>query len=153
MAASWTIQKQPDLTMVLNGCLAGLVGITAGADVVSVKAAVLIGLICGAVAVVSVMAFDRMKLDDPVGASTVHLVCGILGTLFVGVFSPNFSIKVQLIGVLAYGAVCFPAALLIFFVLKKTVGIRVSKEEELKGLDLGEHGQEAYHGFQFFTNV
>jgi Amt family ammonium transporter len=153
MAASWTIQKQPDLTMVLNGCLAGLVGITAGADVVSVKAAILIGLICGAVAVVSVMAFDRMRLDDPVGATTVHLVCGILGTLFVGVFSSEYSVLVQLIGILAYGAVCFPAALLIFFVLKKTVGIRVSKEEELKGLDLGEHGQEAYHGFQFFTNV
>ena len=153
MTASWTIQKKPDLTMVLNGCLAGLVGITAGADVVSVKAAIIIGLICGAVAVVSVMAFDRMKLDDPVGATTVHLVCGILGTLFVGVFSPDYTVMTQLIGVLAYGAVCFPAALLIFFVLKKTVGIRVSKEEELKGLDLGEHGQEAYHGFQFFTNV
>lgn len=153
MGASWTIQKKPDVTMVLNGCLAGLVGITAGADAVSIKAAVLIGLICGAVAVVSVMAFDRMKIDDPVGATTVHLVCGILGTLFVGVFSPDYKIGVQIIGVLAYGAVCFPSALLIFFVLKKTVGIRVSKEEELKGLDLGEHGQEAYHGFQFFTNV
>jgi Amt family ammonium transporter len=153
MAASWTIQKQPDLTMVLNGCLAGLVGITAGADVVSIKAAVIIGLVCGAVAVVSVMAFDRAKLDDPVGATTVHLICGILGTLFVGVFSPDFSLGVQALGVLAYGAVCFPAALLIFYILKVTVGIRVSKEEELKGLDLGEHGQEAYHGFQFFTNV
>ena len=153
MTASWTIQKKPDLTMVLNGCLAGLVGITAGADVVSVKAAIIIGLVCGAIAVVSVMAFDRMKLDDPVGATTVHLVCGILGTLFVGVFSPDYTVLTQLIGVLAYGAVCFPAALLIFFVLKKTVGIRVSKEEEVKGLDLGEHGQEAYHGFQFFTNV
>ncbi len=153
MTASWTIQKKPDLTMVLNGCLAGLVGITAGADVVSVKAAVIIGLVCGGVAVVSVMAFDRMKLDDPVGATTVHLVCGILGTLFVGVFSAEFSVMTQLIGVLAYGAVCFPAALLLFIILKKTVGIRVSKEEELKGLDLGEHGQEAYHGFQFFTNV
>jgi len=153
MTASWTIQKKPDLSMVLNGCLAGLVGITAGADVVSVKAAVLIGLICGAVAVVSVMAFDRMKLDDPVGATTVHLVCGILGTLFVGVFSPDYTVWVQLTGILAYGAVCFPAALLIFLALKKTVGIRVSKEEELKGLDLGEHGQEAYHGFQFFTNI
>jgi len=153
MTASWIIQKKPDLTMVLNGCLAGLVGITAGADVVSVKAAILIGLICGAIAVVSVMAFDRAKLDDPVGATTVHLVCGILGTLFVGIFSAEYSVVTQLIGILAYGAVCFPAALLIFIVLKKTVGIRVSKEEEVKGLDLGEHGQEAYHGFQFFTNV
>lgn len=153
MVISWIIQKKPDLTMVLNGCLAGLVGITAGADVVSVTAAIIIGLICGAVAVVSVMAFDRMKIDDPVGATTVHLVCGILGTLFVGVFSADYSLGVQALGVLAYGAVCFPAALLIFFILKVTIGIRVSKEEELKGLDLGEHGMEAYNGFQFFTNV
>ncbi len=152
MTATWTLQKKPDLTMVLNGCLAGLVGITAGADVVSVPAAILIGLICGAVAVVSVMMFDKLKLDDPVGATTVHLVCGILGTLFVGVFSPDFSLGVQALGVLAYGAVCFPAALLIFAVLKATVGIRVSEEEELKGLDIGEHGMEAYAGFQIFTN-
>jgi len=153
MLTSWLVQKEPDLSMVLNGCLAGLVGITAGADVVSVSASIIIGLICGAVAVVSVIGLDRLKIDDPVGATTVHLVCGILGTLFVGVFSADHSLGVQALGVLAYGAVCFPAALLIFFVLKVTVGIRVSKEEELKGLDLGEHGMEAYHGFQFFTNV
>ncbi len=153
MTTSWIVQKHPDLTMVLNGCLAGLVGITAGADVVSVPASIIIGAVCGAIAVVSVMMFDRLKLDDPVGATTVHLVCGILGTLFVGVFSSEYSVVTQLIGVLAYGAVCFPAALLIFFILKVTTGIRVSKEEELKGLDLGEHGMEAYHGFQFFTNV
>jgi Amt family ammonium transporter len=164
MIASWLIQKKPDVTMVLNGCLAGLVGITAGADVVSVIPAILIGLICGAVAVGSVMMFDKLKLDDPVGATTVHLVCGILGTLFVGVFAHGtvvgsgdaaytISIGTQVIGVLAYGAVTFPAALLIFGILKATVGIRVSKEEELKGLDLGEHGQEAYSSFQFFTNV
>lgn len=152
MATSWIVQKEPDLSMVLNGCLAGLVGITAGADVVTVKWAVIIGLICGAIAVLSVIAFDRLKLDDPVGATTVHLVCGIIGTLFVAV-SPDHTLMPQLIGVVAYAAVCFPAALLIFFILKKTVGIRVSKEEELKGLDLGEHGMEAYHGFQFFTNV
>ncbi len=152
MVATWTIQKKPDLTMVLNGCLAGLVGITAGADVVSVSAAIIIGLICGAVAVVSVMMFDKLKIDDPVGATTVHLVCGVLGTLFVGVFSPDFSLGVQALGVLVYGAVCFPAAFLIFLILKKTIGIRVSEEEELKGLDIGEHGMEAYSGFQFFTN-
>jgi Amt family ammonium transporter len=152
MAASWTIQKEPDLTMVLNGALAGLVGITAGADVVSVQWSIIIGLVCGAVAVVSVMTLDRLKIDDPVGATTVHLVCGILGTLFVAA-SPDHTIGPQILGVLAYGAVCFPAALIIFLILKVTCGIRVSKEEELKGLDLGEHGQEAYHGFQFFTNV
>ena len=166
MITSWIVQKHPDLTMVLNGCLAGLVGITAGADVVSVPAAIMIGLICGAIAVVSVMAFDRMKLDDPVGATTVHLVCGILGTLFVGIFANGatttatgadlgytISIGTQLLGIFAYAAACFPAAFIIFLVLKLTVGIRVSKEEEMKGLDLGEHGMEAYHGFQFFTNV
>jgi Amt family ammonium transporter len=155
MVTSWIVQKEPDLSMVLNGCLAGLVGITAGADSVSVTASIIIGLVCGAVAVLSVIGFDRAKLDDPVGATTVHLVCGILGTLFVGVFStnPDHSLVTQLIGVLAYAAVCFPAALIIFLILKVTVGIRVSKEEELKGLDLGEHGMEAYHGFQFFTNV
>mgnify|MGYP001812652274 CR=1 FL=1 len=153
MTISWIVQKQPDLSMVLNGCLAGLVGITAGADVVSVSASIIIGLVCGGVAVVSVMMFDRLKLDDPVGATTVHLVCGILGTLFVGVFSADHSLGVQALGVVAYAAVCFPAALILFLILKFTVGIRVSKEEELKGLDLGEHGMEAYHGFQFFTNV
>jgi Amt family ammonium transporter len=152
MITTWAVQKKPDLTMVLNGCLAGLVGITAGADVVSVSAAILIGLICGCVAVFSVLGFDKLKIDDPVGATTVHLVCGVLGTLFVGIFSPDFSFLTQLIGVLAYGAVCFPAAFLIFFALKKTIGIRVSEEEELKGLDIGEHGMEAYSGFQFFTN-
>ncbi len=152
MATTWIIHKKPDLTMVLNGSLAGLVGITAGADVVSVNAAILIGLICGVVAVLSVMGFDRLKLDDPVGATTVHLVCGILGTLFVGIFSSDFKISIQLIGILAYGAVCFPLALLIFGVLKATVGIRVSEKEELQGLDIGEHGMEAYSGFQIFTN-
>jgi Amt family ammonium transporter len=152
MACSWIAQKKPDLSMVLNGCLAGLVGITAGADVLSVKVAVLIGLICGAVAVLSVMMFDKLHLDDPVGATTVHLVCGILGTLFVGLFSKDFSFGAQLLGVLSYGAVCFPLAFIIFFALKTTVGIRVSEEEELKGLDLGEHGMEAYAGFQIFTN-
>ncbi len=165
MLASWTIQKKPDLSMVLNGCLAGLVGITAGADVVSVKAAVLIGLICGGVAVVSVMTFDKLRIDDPVGATTVHLVCGVLGTLFVGLFAGGhtttatgadlgytISLGAQVLGIAAYAAVCFPAAALIFFVLKKTVGIRVSEEEELKGLDIGEHGMEAYSGFQIFTN-
>lgn len=154
MAASWIIQKQPDLTMVLNGCLAGLVGITAGADVIPVKWAVVIGLICGAVAVVSVMTFDKLKLDDPVGATTVHLVCGILGTLFVGIFSsvPEHTFLTQLKGVLAYGAVCFPISLILLYIIKMTVGLRVSEEEEMKGLDIGEHGMEAYSGFQIFTN-
>jgi Amt family ammonium transporter len=152
MILSWSIQKKPDLTMILNGCLAGLVGITAGADVVSVPSAVIIGFVSGLLAVLGVLFFDKLKIDDPVGALSVHLVCGVFGTLAVGIFSPDYSVLTQLIGVAAYGAFCFPAALLIFGVLKKTIGIRVSEEEELKGLDIGEHGQEAYAGFQFFTN-
>jgi Amt family ammonium transporter len=154
MLTSWIIQKKPDFTMVLNGCLAGLVGITAGADTVSVSASVIIGLVAGILAVLGVMFFDKLKIDDPVGALSVHLVGGVFGTLAVGLFStnPDYTFMTQLIGVAAYGIFCFPSALLIFFVLKKTIGIRVSEEEELKGLDIGEHGQEAYSGFQFFTN-
>ncbi len=152
MVTSWLVQKKPDVTMVLNGALAGLVGITAGADVLTVMQAVLVGVVCGSVAVISVISFDKAKLDDPVGATTVHLVCGIIGTLAVSL-SPDFSLGVQALGVLAYAAVSFPFALILFFVLKATCGLRVSKEEELKGLDLGEHNMEAYSGFQFFTNV
>jgi Amt family ammonium transporter len=152
MLTSWIIQKKPDFTMVLNGCLAGLVGITAGADAVSVSASIIIGLVAGILAVLGVLFFDKLKIDDPVGALSVHLVGGVFGTLAVGIFSPDYTFLTQLLGVVSYGVVCFPAALLIFFVLKKTIGIRVSEEEEMKGLDIGEHGQEAYSGFQFFTN-
>lgn len=155
MLTSWMIQKKPDFTMVLNGCLAGLVGITAGADTVSVSASVIIGLVAGILAVLGVMFFDKLKIDDPVGALSVHLIGGVFGTLAVGIFStnPDYTFLHQLIGVISYGVFCFPAALLIFWILKKTMGIRVSEEEELKGLDIGEHGQEAYSGFQFFTNI
>lgn len=150
MAASWTIQKKPDLTMVLNGCLAGLVGITAGADVVSIQSSILIGLIAGVVVVIAVLGIDKLKLDDPVGAISVHLICGIWGTLAVGIFSSEFSFLTQLIGVLSCGLVCFPAAFGIFALIKATIGIRVSENEELRGLDIGEHGMEAYSGFQIF---
>lgn len=145
---SWMIQKKPDLSMTLNGVLAGLVGITAGADVVSVMNAVVIGFIAGLLVVVSVMIFDRLRLDDPVGALSVHLVCGIWGTLAVGIFSAAHSFTTQLIGVAAYGAVCFPAAFVIFYLLKVTIGIRVDAEDEMKGLDVSEHGMEAYAGFE-----
>ncbi len=149
MAASWTVQHKPDLTMVLNGSLAGLVGITAGADVVSVNAAMVIGLIAGLIVVGSVLLIDRGGLDDPVGAISVHLTCGIWGTLAVGIFSAQHPFLTQLIGVLAYGAFAFIAALAIFFALKFTLGLRVSAEEERMGLDVSEHGMEAYGGFQF----
>lgn len=144
---SWVLQKKPDLTMALNGALAGLVGITAGADVVSVMGSVVIGFIAGLIVVASVMIIDRVKIDDPVGAISVHLICGIWGTLAVGIFSADHSFLIQLLGVAAYGAVCFPAAFVIFFVLKSIFGLRVDEEEELQGLDVGEHGMEAYGGF------
>ena len=151
MMTSWIVQKKPDLSMVLNGCLAGLVGITAGADVVGLRASIVIGLAAGILVVLAVLAFDRLHLDDPVGALSVHLVCGVWGTLAVGLFSAQFSFMTQLIGVAASGVLCFAAASVIFGVLRATIGIRVSEEEELRGLDLGEHGMEAYSGFQVFS--
>jgi len=146
MASSWFAFGKPDLSMALNGVLAGLVGITAGADTVGISAAVAIGAIAGALVVGSVMFFDRAKIDDPVGAISVHLVCGVWGTLAVGIFStdPKHSLWVQLVGVACYGAFAFSAALALFAILKRTLGIRVSEYEELEGLDLSEHGMHAY---------
>ncbi len=148
MITTWTVQKHPDLSMVLNGGLAGLVGITAGADVVSVMDSVIIGGVAGVLVVFSVMFFDRIKMDDPVGAISVHLICGIWGTLAVGIFSADHSLVTQLIGVLAYGAACLPLAFIIFSVLKATVGLRVSEVDERRGLDLAEHYMEAYPDYQ-----
>jgi len=147
------VQKKPDLSMVLNGCLAGLVGITAGADTVSVGAATLIGLIAGALVVLSVIFIDsKLRIDDPVGAISVHLVCGIWGTLAVGIFSfnPEHTFLKQLAGVGAFGVTVFGVALLIFWLIRVLVGLRVEREVELKGLDIGEHAMEAYSGFQVF---
>lgn len=149
---SGIIQKTPDLSMALNGALAGLVGITAGADVISPMNSIIVGFIAGLIVVGSVIILDRLKLDDPVGAISVHLTCGIWGTLAVGIFSSSHSFFVQLLGVAAYGAACFISALIIFSGVKLFAGLRVSKEEELKGLDIGEHGMEAYTGFQIFRN-
>lgn len=150
MLTSWFVQKKPDLTMVLNGVLAGLVGITAGADVVSVSASVIIGLVAGVIVVLSVLAIDRLKIDDPVGAVSVHLVCGIWGTLATGIWGADKSFITQLIGVAAYGVFCVIAAVIFFGILKATMGLRVSREEEILGLDVGEHGMEAYPDFQGF---
>jgi Amt family ammonium transporter len=143
---SWIISSKPDLSMALNGVLAGLVGITAGADTVGITAAVLIGGVAGALVVGSVIFFDRIKVDDPVGAISVHLTCGIWGTLAVGIFStnPEHTLATQAIGVVCYGAFTFASAMLIFGVLKATLGLRVSEEEEIEGLDLAEHGMHAY---------
>ena len=151
---SEVVLKKPDLSMALNGCLAGLVGITAGADTVSATSSVIIGLIAGALVVLSVVFIDsKLKIDDPVGAISVHLVCGIWGTLAVGIFSLNadHSFLTQLTGVVSYGVVTFVCALVIFWVLKMLIGIRVSAEEELQGLDISEHAMEAYSGFQVFV--
>jgi len=138
--------RRMDLGMVLNGILAGLVGITAGADTVSINSALIIGSVAGILVVLSAVTLDKFKLDDVVGAVSVHLTCGIWGTLAVGIFSTNadHTFMTQLIGVLSYGAVAFPFAFLIFFVLKKTMGVRVSEEHELDGLDSHEHGIRGY---------
>jgi Amt family ammonium transporter len=113
---------------------------------VGVAAAVVIGAVAGVLVVGSVMLFDRIKIDDPVGAISVHLVCGIWGTLAVGIFSvnPEHSFLVQLVGVACYGVFTFACAFGLFGALKLTMGIRVSEAEELEGLDLGEHGMHAY---------
>ncbi len=150
MLTSWFVQKKPDLTMVLNGVLAGLVGITAGADVVSVPASVIIGLVAGVLVVLSVLGMDRIRVDDPVGAVSVHLVCGVWGTLAVGIWGEGKSFTVQLLGVAAYAVACVVAALALFGIVKAIMGLRVSKEEEVLGLDVGEHGMEAYPDFQGF---
>ena len=139
---------KPDLTMGLNGMLAGLVGITAGADSISPGWSIVVGGIAGALVFASVLAFDRIKIDDPVGAISVHGVCGVWGTLAVGIFSqnPDHSFVTQLIGTFAISVTAFLISLSIFAILKVAGGIRVSEAEELEGLDLGEHGMRAYHG-------
>nr|WP_321226897.1 ammonium transporter [uncultured Psychroserpens sp.] len=143
--------KNMDLTMFLNGILGGLVGITAGADQMSPTDAIIIGAIAGAIIVFAVSLIDRLKLDDPVGAIAVHLVCGIWGTLAVGLFgnlASGAQFVSQLIGVASYAAICISASFIIIFILKKTVGIRVSEKEELEGLDAHEHGMDAYPDFR-----
>ncbi len=139
--------RRLDLGMVLNGILAGLVGITASADQVGVLAAVIIGFSSGIIVVLSAVGLDKLKLDDCVGAISVHLVCGIFGTLAVGIFGKKAGMEQfisQLIGVAVCGAVAFGCSFLILFVIKKTIGLRVSKEHEIEGLDSNEHGIRGY---------
>ncbi len=151
LAAMFTysfISSKPDLSMALNGILAGLVGITAGADTVSEVSALLIGAIAGVLVVLSVVTLDKLKIDDPVGATSVHLACGIWGTLAVGIFStnPEHSLLTQLIGVLAYGVFSVVCVSVVLLAIRATMGLRVDAEEEIEGLDYGEHGG---HGYQF----
>ena len=144
---SYALFKSHDLSMVLNGILGGLVGITAGADLMTPTDAILIGGIAGMVIPVSVVFFDRMKVDDPVGATSVHLVCGIWGTLAVGVFGAKAGLAqlwVQFYGTMSIGLFTFAFALGLMYLLKSTIGIRVSEENEERGLDISEHDMEAY---------
>jgi Amt family ammonium transporter len=144
LLTSWGFLGKPDLTMGLNGLLAGLVGITAGADSISPGWSIVVGGIAGALVVFSVVGFDRIKIDDPVGAISVHGVCGVWGTLAVGIFGGKAFLP-QLVGTIAVSVTAFLIALAIFGILKVAGGIRVSEAEELEGLDLGEHGMRAYH--------
>ena len=143
---SWLKDGKPDLSMIINGILAGLVGITAGCNDVSFLSAVIIGLIAGVIVVFSVAFFDSIKIDDPVGATSVHLVCGIWGTLAVGIFG-SANIVTQLIGIVAIGAFTVIFSAILWSILKFTIGIRVHGDEERRGLDISEHGMEAYSGF------
>ncbi len=143
---SWLKDGKPDLSMIINGILAGLVGITAGCADVSYLSAVIIGLIAGIIVVYSVAFFDSIKIDDPVGATSVHLVCGIWGTLAVGIFGTG-NLLTQIIGILAIGAFTVIFSAIVWSLIKATIGIRVHTEQEIRGLDISEHGMEAYSGF------
>ena len=163
-AMSTFLLKKPDFGMTINGCLAGLVGITAPCAFVSVGSAGIIGIIAGAIVVPAVIFFDKMKVDDPVGATSVHLVCGIFGTLCVGLFaedwvSPNTTgngllfgggaglLVAQIKGVVAVGAFVLVASSVAWYIIKAVMGIRVTLHEEIEGLDIGEHGNQAYPDF------
>lgn len=170
VTTAWLYLGKPDLSMIINGILAGLVGITAPCAFVNLAGAFTIGIIAGVIVVFAVTTFDKVKIDDPVGAVSVHLVCGIWGTLAVGLFSvgPGLyswygegagpaqglfygggvtALIPQIIGILAVGAFTVAFSAVVWSILKATLGIRVSQSEELEGLDIGEHGMEAYSGF------
>lgn len=150
MTVTWIRYGKPDVSMTFNGALAGLVAITAGCDVVSNWSAVIIGAVAGVLVVFAVEFFDKVaKIDDPVGAISVHGVCGATGTVLTGVFSPDVDVVTQIIGVASVMAYVAVAAIIIFTVINKTIGLRVSKEEETEGLDVHEHGSSAYADFNF----
>lgn len=167
---AWLLLGKPDLGMTLNGCLAGLVAVTAPCAWISVSSGLIIGGIGGILVVLSVIGFDRIKIDDPVGATSVHLVNGVFGTICIGLFAePELMVKrgfdaakfkgglffgggmdqliAQITGVVAAAVYVLVSSAIVWAILKATMGLRVSKEEEIEGLDLGEHGNEAYHGF------
>jgi len=163
MATAWLLLGKPDLSMILNGCLAGLVAITAPCAFVTTGAGVIIGFIAGILVVMGVLFFDRVKVDDPVGAVSVHLLNGVWGTLALGLFYDNDvatniaalatglsrfdQTLVQLKGIVAVGAFTVVASAAFFYAIKLTIGLRVAEEEEFEGLDVGEHGNSAYPDF------
>lgn len=164
LVAAWALLKKPDFSMVLNGCLAGLVAITAPCAFISIGNGALVGLIAGILVVLAVIGFDKLKVDDPVGALSVHLVNGVWGTLALGLFYDNQiatdvaglatklsraeQFVVQLKGVFWAGLFTFVASIVVWYAIKLVLGIRVTEEEEFEGLDIGEHGNEAYPNFQ-----
>ncbi len=170
MFTAWWMFKKPDATMAINGIIAGLVAITASCAFVSAGSAIWVGLIAGVLVVLSVVFFDKtLHIDDPVGALSVHAVCGAWGTLAVGLFAQDkfcpgttgngllFGGGWKLLGSQSLGVVSvfvwsLVAGFTLFFVIKNLVGLRVNRDEELRGLDIDEHGMEAYSGFQIFTN-
>lgn len=157
MIVSWIKYKKPDVSLTLNGALAGLVAITAGCASVSAVGAAIIGLLAGIVVVFSVEFIDKvLKVDDPVGAISVHGVCGAFGTAMVGFlaldgglfYGGGTSLLItQIIGIVSVFAWTGVTAFILFSLIKATIGLRVNSEEEEKGLDIGEHGMEAYSGF------
>ena len=152
LIVTWVRYGKPDISMTMNGALAGLVAITASCDVVNDYEALFIGAVAGVV-VFAVEFFDKVvKIDDPVGAISVHGVCGALGTLFTGIFGEGCSFITQLIGFVAVAAYTLILAFILFFVLKKTIGLRVTEKEEIDGLDMHEHGCSAYANFHFHND-
>jgi ammonium transporter, Amt family len=150
MVTTWILHKKPDLTMALNGILAGLVGITANCDSVTNGEAIVIGLVAGILVVAGVKLLDKLRIDDPVGAWPVHGLCGIWGGLAAWIFGGHPMVA-QIVGSIVVPLWSFLTMLVLFSILKAVGMLRVSEAEELRGLDIGEHGEEAYSGFQVFT--
>ncbi len=156
LVAIWLIAKKPDLAMALNGALAGLVAITAPCNNVSPTSSIIIGLIAGVLVVAAVLTIDRVGVDDPVGAVSVHAVNGVWGTLAAAIFNiEGFTLSqlgVQALGCLTAFVWTFSTAYILFRILKATIGLRVTEEEEVEGLDVGEHGESAYPDFAGATS-
>ncbi len=173
---AWLLLGKPDLSMILNGCLAGLVAVTASCAYVSIPSSLIIGAVAGTIVVFAVYLFDRIRIDDPVGALSVHLVNGVFGTLAVGLFADKSiaaaigtdsaslsnglftggglsQLGKQALGVVTVAGFTVGLSVAVWLLIKVVLGLRVSKNEELQGLDIGEHGMEAYSGFQIFTNI